>query len=92
MLASLAYLEKYDGNRIRETLVLGGYEWMPVGRLSLCDEFSNRFVLEQLQDGKMNAALIQAGFAKRNIEFIDAFISNFKKLSKKIVQERQLTF
>jgi len=84
MLGSLVHLEKHDHTRISEKLEQGGYEWMPVGRLSLREEFDDRFALEQLKDEKIKQILIQAGFAKGEVGFIEWFINNFESLAKQV--------
>ena len=48
---------------------------MPMGRSALPDD---NFINE-LQEKPLQEAIVQAGFAKRDIEFIDLFIENFKR-------------
>ena len=83
MLGSLAHLERMVKTGIQQELASNpqhGFVWMPVGRAGWHSGNADKLIAE-IQVDPMKAALIEAGFAKRDPEFIDIFIHNFRHIA-----------
>src|SRR5690606_30271604 len=83
MLGSLAHLERYAKADVQQELAgepRNGWAWMPVGRVGWHERNADKLVAE-LQANVMKTALIKAGFAKGDPEFIDLFIQNFRRIA-----------
>ncbi|WP_347506435.1 SIR2 family protein [Pseudomonas anguilliseptica] len=86
MLAALAFLERDNKEVIQQTLAgdpHNGWALMPVGRSSWHSSYASRLISE-LQAEPMKAALMRAGFAKNDAEFVDLFIENFKRIARRV--------
>jgi hypothetical protein len=83
LLASLAHLEGNEKAAFQQELAgeaRTGWLWMPVGRAGWHSSNANKLIRE-IQAEPMKAALIQAGFARGDPEFIDLFIQNFQRIA-----------
>ncbi len=83
MLGSLAHLERNDKKTVQQELAgdpHNGWASMPVGRAGWHGSSANKLIAE-IQSESMKSALIQAGFAKGDPEFIDLFVQNFLRLA-----------
>jgi hypothetical protein len=83
MLGSLAHLERYQKDQVQQDLAgptNSSWAFMPVGRTGWNESNAAKLVPE-LQSEPMKTALIQAGFAKNDPEFIDLFIQNFRRIA-----------
>ncbi|MGY3607690.1 MULTISPECIES: SIR2 family protein [unclassified Bradyrhizobium] len=83
MLGSLAHLERYDKEQVRQELAgppHNSWAFMPVGRIGW-DESNAAKLVPELQSEPMKTALVQAGFAKNDLEFIDLFIENLGRIA-----------
>jgi hypothetical protein len=83
LLGSLAYLERYDKGDV-QTQLAAQTQYpavrMPVGRAGWHERNANK-LLSEIQSEPMKAALLKAGFAKGDPEFLDLFIQNFKLIA-----------
>lgn len=83
MLGSLAHLERNEKATIQQDLESSPYlvgAWMPVGRASWHGGNADKLIAE-LQAEPMKGALVEAGFAQGDPEFIDIFGQFFKHLT-----------
>lgn len=83
LLGSLAHLERNDKAFVQQELAGDPHDnwaWMPVGRVGWHEASAARLVLE-IQAEPTRNALIQAGFAKGDPEFIDLFVQNFRRVT-----------
>jgi hypothetical protein len=83
MLGSLAHLERYEKEQVRQELAgppYNSWAFMPVGRIGR-DESNAAKLVTELQSEPMKTALVQAGFAKNDLEFIDLFIENLGRIA-----------
>lgn len=86
MLASLAHLEHTTKVDIQQELAgnpQNGWARMPVGRVGWHNGNADKLVAEMLENST-KAALIEAGFAQRDPEFIELFIQNFKRIARRM--------
>lgn len=86
MLASLAHLERDPKEGIQQSLAgnpHNGWAWMPVGRSAWNSSCATRLISE-FQAEPMRAALMQAGFARNDAEFVDLFIQNFQRVARRV--------
>ncbi len=86
LLGSLAYLEKYSKDDVRETLAqnpMQGFAWMPVGRIGWHSETREKLIAE-FQSERFRAPIIKSGFAHGDPEFLDLFIENFGRAASKM--------
>jgi len=82
ILGSLAHLERSGKAEVLQMLAGNpqqAWAWMPVGRAGWHSSNADKLVAE-LQAETMKTALVGAGFAKGDPEFIDLFIQNFRRL------------
>jgi hypothetical protein len=82
-LGALAHSEQHTKADILQALAgrqQTGWAWMPVGRVGWDRANANKLVSE-IQAEPMKAALVQAGFAKGDPEFIDIFVQNFTRIA-----------
>ena len=85
-LGSLAHLERHTKANILQELAdrqHKGRAWMPVGRVGW-DSANASKLIGEIQAEPMKAALMQAGFAKSDPEFIDVFVQNFKRFAERM--------
>lgn len=83
MLGSLAHLERYEKAQVQQELAgepQNSWAFMPVGRTGWHESNAAKLIPE-LQSNPMKMALVQAGFGKRDPEFVDLFIQNFKRVA-----------
>jgi len=83
LLGSLAYLEQNDKATVQQALAgepRNSWAWMPVGRVGWREADADRLVAE-IQAEPTKDALIRAGFAKGDPEYIDLFVENFRRLA-----------
>lgn len=83
MLGSLAHLEQSAKANIQQELAnnpQNGWTWMPVGRAGWHSGNADKLIAE-MQVNPTRAAIIEAGFAQRDPEFIDLFIQNFRRIA-----------
>lgn len=78
ILGSLAYLEKYIG--LKQEISSG---WMPIGRSGWNESYANR-LLDELQEETLKKTLVEAGFTRGDIGFIDSFIYNFQERARRM--------
>ena len=86
MLGSLAYLERNDKAIVQEILADNARDdWapMPVGRAGW-RRFGADKLIAEIQLEPVKSALIRAGFARGDPEFIDLFIQNFRRIARRI--------
>jgi hypothetical protein len=82
-LGSLAHLERHAKADIQQELGPDGHNawaWMPVGRVGW-DSANSRRLVAEIQAEPMKQALVQAGFARSDPEFIDLFLQNFGRIA-----------
>lgn len=83
LLGSLAYLEQNNKAAVQAELARephNSFVRMPVGRVGWHAENADRLVAE-IQAEPTKGALIRAGFAKGDPEFIDLFVLNFQRVA-----------
>lgn len=83
MLGSFAHFEQNEKVGVQQDLEGNpqqGWTWMPVGRAGWNRSNADTLVSE-LQATPMKEVLLTAGFGRRDPEFIDLFIQNFKRVS-----------
>lgn len=83
ILGALAHLERNTKADVQQELAgepRHGWAWMPVGRVGWDERIADKLVSE-LQAEPMKAALVKAGFGKRDSEFIDVFVQNFRRIA-----------
>jgi SIR2-like domain len=84
LLGSLAYLERYEKAEVQAELKsTEGWAWMPVGRSAWNTSYADKIISEMKAD-PMKGALLKAGFAKSDTEFLDAFIANFERIRSRV--------
>lgn len=85
VLGSLAHFEKNDKAELSQSLSQRGnnnFAWMPLGA-SWHSQNGEKLTAE-IETAAMKAALVKAGFAKRDLEMIDLFVANFKLMSSRM--------
>jgi hypothetical protein len=83
LLGSLAHFEKNGKADIQQSLSGGdrnAWTWMPAGR-EAWHEKNQRILIEELQAEPTKSALLKAGFAQSEGEFLDLFIQNFRYIA-----------
>lgn len=83
ILGSLAHVEQNAKAVVQQALAgepRDGWVFMPVGRSGWHRSNADKLVSE-LRAEPMKAALTQAGFARRDSEYIDVFIENFRRMA-----------
>jgi hypothetical protein len=86
LLGALTHLERNDTDSLREVLSSNrdkNWEWMPIGRVGW-DSSRNSRLLAELGTETFRTALLNAGFAKGDGEFLDLSIQNFQRLSSRL--------
>jgi hypothetical protein len=83
LLGSLAHLERNEKASVQSDLAAQtahAFAWMPVGRVGWHESNADK-LLSELQAEPMKSALLKAGFAKGDHEFLDLFIQNFRRIA-----------
>jgi hypothetical protein len=83
LLGSLAHLEQNDKIVVQQKLAgepRNHWAWMPVGRIAWREAGAER-LLAEIQSEPFKGALLEAGFAKGDPEFIDLFVQNFRRIA-----------
>jgi len=83
VLGSLAHLERNEKNSVQTGLAAqtqNAWTWMPVGRAGWHESNADK-LLSDIQTEPMKSALLKAGFAKGDAEFLDLFVQNFKRIA-----------
>ena len=83
LLGSLAHLERSEKDFVKAELAGNpqqAWAWMPVGRVGWHSSNAER-LLSEIQAEPMKTALIKAGFAKGDPEFLDVFVQNFIRIA-----------
>lgn len=83
MLGSLSHFEGNDKSAVQEQLRSGqhnAWTWMPVGRAGWHQQSAVRLIGE-LQGEPLKVALLKAGFAKGDPEFLDLFVQTFRRIA-----------
>jgi hypothetical protein len=86
LLVALAHLESYDFAGLQTaTAARQSHQWayMPLGRVGW-DSSRNSRLIAELGTETFRAALLNAGFAKGDGEFLDLSIQNFQRLSSRL--------
>lgn len=82
-LGSLVHLEQNEKAHIEKQLAEGqsrNFAWMPVGRSGWNGKNAQKLIAEILVDSRKDT-LANAGFGKRDPEFIDVFVENFRRVA-----------
>jgi hypothetical protein len=83
LLGSLAFLESYDKASLKEQLAgppHQAFAWMHVGRLGWHGANADR-LMEEVQAEPLKGALLKAGFAHGDPEFLDLSIRDFRRIA-----------
>lgn len=83
VLGSLAHFEGNSKSETHKTLASPDRQsrvWVPVGR-SGWHEGTAAKLISELQSESEKANLLKAGFAKGDAEFMDLFITNFRRIA-----------
>ena len=86
VLSSFVFLERVEIDTIRSSLEVQdvcNFEWMPVGRTAWHSQMKGR-LLAEIGNSKLTSALLGAGFAKGDAEFLQLSIQNFQRISARI--------
>ncbi len=82
-LGSLAHLEGNAKEDVQQSLSRddrNAWTWMPIGREGWHEKNRN-VLIEEIQAEPMKTALLKAGFAQSDPEFLDLFIQNFRRIA-----------
>lgn len=82
MLGSLAHFEREEKSQVQKQIAGSSQDWTwtPFGRTSWDSRNAERLISE-FQKDTMKAALVEAGFAKRDPEFVELFVQNFRRIA-----------
>ncbi|WP_221944630.1 hypothetical protein [Rhizobium laguerreae] len=83
ILSSLAYLEAAGIGDIDAALAQGssnGWVWFPIGRSAWHEDMREQ-ILESLLSDPTKSELLEAGFAKRDQNFLSKSVSNYRRLA-----------
>jgi hypothetical protein len=84
VLGSLAHLEKHSKEEVQGPLEdPQNFTWMPLGRASWHTENAAK-ILTEIQTDPMKSALMKAGFAKGDGNFLSAFAANFQLAARRM--------
>jgi hypothetical protein len=86
ILGSLAYLEGEEKSEVASTLSVESREsivWMPIGRTGWNSGNAEK-LLDELARDPTRTELIDSGFARKDGEFLDLFIHNFRRFSSRM--------
>ena len=82
LLGSLAFLERDNSDVVRQELQNGRFAWMPVGRVGW--KYSASRLKTEFEQAVGKSTLLAAGFALNDAEFIDVFLENFGRISRRM--------
>jgi hypothetical protein len=83
MLGSLAHLERNEKEGLKAEISgdpRQSWAFMPVGRAGWDSANAEKLVAE-IQSDPMKSRLIEAGFAKADPEYLEMFVTNFKRVA-----------
>jgi hypothetical protein len=83
LLGSLACLEEYAKDSLRQEIDKNSPVWMPIGRGSWHSQNTEKLVAE-LKSDSTGQALAEAGFGNSDREFVDLFLINFGALARRL--------
>lgn len=86
MMAALVFLGRTKKAELQQSL--SGNQaargaWMPVGREGW-HERNQSILIGELQSEQLNSALLKAGFANNDPEFLDLFVANFRRFAERM--------
>lgn len=86
VLSSFVFLERIEMDTIRASLAVQdvrNFEWMPAGRTAWHTQ-TRRRLLAEIGDSKLTSALLGAGFAKGNADFLQLSIQNYERIAARV--------